>query len=65
MTSIVQLAKSLKLSVVAEGIETEDQLQKLNSLGIDFGQGYLLSRPKSAADLIFTRCMPNEKVEAA
>jgi EAL domain-containing protein (putative c-di-GMP-specific phosphodiesterase class I) len=65
MTSIVHLAKSLKLSVVAEGIETADQLEKLKSLGIDFGQGYLLGRPKSATDLIFTRCQPNEEVEAA
>lgn len=65
MTSIVHLAKTLRLSVVAEGIETEDQLKKLQSLGIDFGQGYLLGRPKSAADLTFTRCQPNEEVEAA
>lgn len=45
LASIVQLAKSLRLSVVAEGVETEPQLERLSALGVDFGQGYLLGRP--------------------
>jgi predicted signal transduction protein with EAL and GGDEF domain len=32
--------------VIAEGIETENQLQLLRNLGCDYGQGYLLSKPK-------------------
>lgn len=43
--AIIGLAKSLGLKVVAEGIETEQQLKELVKLGCDFGQGYLLSRP--------------------
>jgi diguanylate cyclase (GGDEF)-like protein len=45
VTSIIGLAHSLGLNVVAEGIETEDQLDRLRSLGCDYGQGYLMARP--------------------
>jgi len=45
VTSIIDLAHSLGLDVVAEGIETADQLERLRSLGCDFGQGYLMARP--------------------
>ena len=55
LASIVQLANSLNLSVVAEGVETEDQLRKAHSLGIKFGQGYLLGRPQPAAMLAFAK----------
>jgi diguanylate cyclase (GGDEF)-like protein/PAS domain S-box-containing protein len=47
--AIVTLAKSLGRKVVAEGIETEQQLQLLRQLDVDEGQGYLLSRPVPAA----------------
>jgi diguanylate cyclase (GGDEF)-like protein/PAS domain S-box-containing protein len=43
--TILRLAQGLGLSVVAEGIETREQLAKLVSLGCGFGQGYLFSRP--------------------
>jgi EAL domain-containing protein (putative c-di-GMP-specific phosphodiesterase class I) len=55
LASIVQLANSLNLSVVAEGVETEDQLRKAHSLGIKFGQGYLLGRPQPVAMLAFAK----------
>jgi len=45
------LAKALKLRIVAEGIENIRQLEVLKSLGCDYGQGYLFSRPL-AAELI-------------
>ena len=47
---IVGIAKSLKLNIVAEGVETEQQLDLLRQLGIDFSQGYLHSRPLSISD---------------
>jgi diguanylate cyclase len=43
--SIVSLAHSLKLRVVAEGIETADQLARLRAVGCDYGQGYYFARP--------------------
>jgi EAL domain-containing protein (putative c-di-GMP-specific phosphodiesterase class I) len=43
--TVIALAKTLRLSVVAEGIETIHQLHQLRILGCEFGQGYLFSRP--------------------
>jgi len=43
--SIIDLAHNLGLSVVAEGVETRDIMNKLNKLGCDIAQGYLISRP--------------------
>ncbi len=43
--TIVRLAKNLGLSIIAEGVETEDQLKQLIELGCEEAQGYLLSRP--------------------
>jgi diguanylate cyclase (GGDEF)-like protein/PAS domain S-box-containing protein len=43
--TILRMAQSLGLSVVAEGIETKEQLAKLTSLGCGYGQGYYFSRP--------------------
>jgi EAL domain-containing protein (putative c-di-GMP-specific phosphodiesterase class I) len=43
--TIVSLAHSLGMDVVAEGIENEQQLAILKSYGCDIGQGYLFARP--------------------
>lgn len=49
-THIVEMAKALKLAMVAEGIETEGQLSWLYQHGVQFGQGWLYSKalPKDA-----------------
>jgi predicted signal transduction protein with EAL and GGDEF domain len=46
--AIVTLATSLNLSVTAEGIETEAQLQTLRALGCQRGQGYYFARALAA-----------------
>jgi EAL domain-containing protein (putative c-di-GMP-specific phosphodiesterase class I) len=47
---IVRMAKTLGLTVTAEGIESEAQRELLISLGCETGQGYLLDRPMAAAE---------------
>jgi predicted signal transduction protein with EAL and GGDEF domain len=49
---IIALAHSLQLEVVAEGVETEEQLTLLRGMGCDINQGFLLHKP-----------MPEEQVE--
>ena len=46
--TIIDLAKTLELEVIAEGIETQVQLDALRALGAELGQGYLLGRPSPA-----------------
>ncbi len=43
--AIITLARNLGLQVIAEGIETNMQLQRLKELGCEGGQGYLFARP--------------------
>ncbi|MEX2365308.1 MAG: EAL domain-containing protein, partial [Pseudohongiellaceae bacterium] len=50
VTSIIQLAASLGLQSVAEGLETKAQQQTLTRLKCDFGQGYFLGHPMPASD---------------
>jgi diguanylate cyclase (GGDEF)-like protein/PAS domain S-box-containing protein len=45
---IVQIARTLNLDVIAEGIETEIQRDLLTSMGCPYGQGYLLAKPMPA-----------------
>lgn len=48
--STIDLAHTLGLAVVAEGVESADQWQRLAAYGCDVAQGYYLSRPVEAAD---------------
>lgn len=45
MSNIIKMVKGLNLEIVAEGVETEQQLNSLIDIGIDFIQGYYFSRP--------------------
>lgn len=58
LQTIISLAKNLKMRVIAEGIETESQFSLLQNLGCDYGQGYLLAKPKpreEAEQLLYQR----------
>jgi diguanylate cyclase (GGDEF)-like protein/PAS domain S-box-containing protein len=50
--AIIVMAHTLGLNVIAEGIETEDQLQLLIDSGCDYAQGYYFSKPLPADDFI-------------
>ena len=52
LASTVDLAKNLNLSMVAEGVETEEDYQILVSLGVDLVQGFYFSKPLFAEDLL-------------
>jgi EAL domain-containing protein (putative c-di-GMP-specific phosphodiesterase class I) len=57
VATIVSLAHRLKLDVIAEGLETAEQLAQLRALGCEYGQGYYFSKPvdaETASDFIET-----------
>lgn len=47
---ILSIAGVMKIDVVAEGIENQEQLERLQELGCHFGQGFLFSKPLCAED---------------
>jgi EAL domain-containing protein (putative c-di-GMP-specific phosphodiesterase class I) len=51
VSAVVGMAVELGLEVVAEGVETLEQLQQLERLGCSQAQGYLFGRPSPAGDI--------------
>ena len=49
--AIISMAHTLRLKVIAEGVETKAQLKYLRSLGCDYGQGFLFSPPLPGQDM--------------
>jgi EAL domain-containing protein (putative c-di-GMP-specific phosphodiesterase class I) len=63
--AIVQMGHSLGLSVIAEGVETEDQAAYLRSIGCDDAQGYLFGKPLSADEFESWLMRPQRHVRDA
>jgi EAL domain-containing protein (putative c-di-GMP-specific phosphodiesterase class I) len=61
--SLVDLAKSMSIRTVAEGVETEDALDRLAALGCEQAQGFLFSRPLSGDQ--FERWMVERRLPEA
>jgi EAL domain-containing protein (putative c-di-GMP-specific phosphodiesterase class I) len=62
-TNVVNLAHALGLPAIAEGIETDSQLESMVEFGCDLAQGYLFARPAPAAEVasmlgVLTRAVP-------
>jgi EAL domain-containing protein (putative c-di-GMP-specific phosphodiesterase class I) len=60
VTAVINLAHTLGLNAVAEGVETTEQLQRVRDLGCDLAQGYHFSRPlpdEAAGMLLKTRVL--------
>jgi diguanylate cyclase (GGDEF)-like protein/PAS domain S-box-containing protein len=56
--AIINIARSMRMHVIAEGIETHEQLDLLKTLGCEFGQGYFLAKPldqEKAVELLADR----------
>lgn len=51
IASIAALANSLSLDIVAEGIETQEQLEHVKALNCQYGQGYFFSKPLAAVQI--------------
>ena len=58
VNAAIAMAKGLGLKVVAEGVETEEQLALLAAQGCELAQGYLFSKPVSATEI--TRMLGSE-----
>ena len=61
--TIITLASKLKMDVVAEGIETDEQRRKLQALRCHYGQGYFFSKPlpkEAATALVYGECQRRE-----
>jgi diguanylate cyclase (GGDEF)-like protein/PAS domain S-box-containing protein len=52
VNAIIAMAQSLGLKIVAEGVETKEQVELLSTLGCDYLQGYYFSKPVPAKQLI-------------
>ena len=64
--AVVSLAAVLKITAVAEGVETEEQLELVRAAGCTEIQGYILSRPKPAGEIArLFRSRPKQAVSAA
>ena len=51
INAIIAMAHGLNMKVIAEGVETEEQLHFLKELGCNYAQGYLLSKPITADEI--------------
>ena len=51
LQTIAEMAHSLNLDIVAEGVETEEELLVLEGLGCEYGQGWLFSKPLPANEI--------------
>ena len=66
--SVIQLGQSLDMDVIAEGVETEAQLDKLRELGCTQMQGFHFARPMPAedfADFVRAFALPEERAKAS
>lgn len=61
VAAMVTVAASLGIALIAEGIETVQEMAALRSLGVTLGQGYLLGRPAPATDFLLPSARPSRR----
>ena len=60
--NLIQLAKDMRITSVAEGIETRETLQKLTEMGCDVAQGYYLARPQALSQFEKTLSLQKDNI---
>jgi EAL domain-containing protein (putative c-di-GMP-specific phosphodiesterase class I) len=55
----------LNLSIVAEGVETYEQVEKIRSLGFALGQGYFFGKPVPFGELLLQVLVESERQDVA
>jgi diguanylate cyclase (GGDEF)-like protein/PAS domain S-box-containing protein len=60
--TLIQLGKQLGIQTIAEGIETDEQLLRLQTQDCDVGQGFLVAKPMSADDVVAHLTRNNEEL---
>ncbi|MGA2997677.1 putative bifunctional diguanylate cyclase/phosphodiesterase [Bradyrhizobium sp.] len=63
ISSVTTLARGLKISITAEGVETDEQAELLREAGVDLLQGYLFGRPVRLSELHFESRVPSASAE--
>ena len=58
LRALIELASSYKMTALAEGVETEDQMKALIELGCDHAQGYLFGKPRPIGEVWKTQAVP-------
>ncbi len=51
LATVQELGRRVNARIIAEGVETKGELETLTRAGVDFGQGYLLARPKTGREI--------------
>lgn len=64
VAAIISFARTMGLEVTAEGVETTEQLQSLQEMGCDMGQGYYFARPLPPEALLDIISTMNDRAEA-
>jgi EAL domain-containing protein (putative c-di-GMP-specific phosphodiesterase class I) len=62
--AVINMAKTLNMKVVAEGIETPKQLEALRALGCDYAQGYLFGKAMPGSDVPAWEAAENDRIVA-
>jgi len=58
LEALMSFARKMHTKVIAEGIETREELRVLQSLGVPYGQGFLLARPMPVGEIGLPVCVP-------
>jgi EAL domain-containing protein (putative c-di-GMP-specific phosphodiesterase class I) len=62
LNTIVRLTETLSMTSIGEGVETDEQLTALRTMGCRLGQGFLLGRPMAPDDFVRSLAQPPVRI---